>query len=163
MLWFAFKGLFSSPLDSLLALRVCLSAGLLRSLWAVTLNMKTVWLHIYPVQNSCSPQSVFLSSLVSTTHWARCGFLLSFPCKSFAYFLESVSLSILLKTWGFFKPLFSPVFLAPSSFSSNFGTQMTLILGFLLFTFIFASQVPVTQLIFVQSAFSLLFRVDEFY
>ena len=74
-LWFAFKGVFSSPLDSLLALRVCLSAGLLRSLWAVTLNMKTVWLHIYPVQNSCSLLPVFLSPVVSTTRWPMCGFL----------------------------------------------------------------------------------------
>ena len=64
-LWFAFKGVFSS-LDSLLAMRVCLSAGLLRSLWAVTLNMKTVWYQVYPVQNSCSFLSAFLS-LISPT------------------------------------------------------------------------------------------------
>ena len=67
MLWFAFKGLFSSPLDSLLALRVCLSAGLLRSLWAVTLNMKTVWYHVYTVQNSCSFLFAFLTLISPTT------------------------------------------------------------------------------------------------
>lgn len=66
-LWFAFKGLFSSPLDSLLAIRVCLSAGLLRSLWAVTLNMKIVWYLAYPVQNSCSFLSAFLSLISPTT------------------------------------------------------------------------------------------------